>query len=86
LPSSRAVELRLPDALSGGNPRGLLDHLGLLGRRISDDTWSVWPKGDMHFVSCRDLADESQLPNNFEPLREVPKPPISLDDQDVGGL
>jgi hypothetical protein len=77
------VTLQLPDALFGGDPRGLLQHLGLSGRRLSDGQWAVWPNDDRSFVSRRNLADETELANNFDPLNHVPDPGIPLDDPDT---
>ncbi len=79
----REVTLQLPDALFGGDPRGLLQHLGLNGRRLSDGQWAVWPNDDRSFVSFRNLADETEFVNNFDPLKHVPDPTVSLDDPDT---
>ena len=79
----REVTLQLPDALFGGDPRGLLQHLGLNGRRLSDGQWAVWPNDDRSFVCFRNLADETEFANNFAPLNHVPDPSIPLDDPDT---
>jgi hypothetical protein len=77
------VALQLPDALFGGDPRGLLQHLGLNGRRLSDGQWAVRPNSDRSFVSFRNLADETEFANNFDPLNHVRDPSIPLDDPDT---
>jgi hypothetical protein len=79
----REVKLQLPAALFGGDPRGLLQHLGLNGRRLSDEEWAVRPNGDRSFVIQRNLADETEFANNFDPLNDVPDPSIPLDDPDT---
>lgn len=79
----REVQLRLPDALYGGDPRGFLQHLGLDGRRLSDDRWAVWPNADTSFIRCRDLADETGLRYRFDYLDEVPEPTTDLDELEV---
>jgi hypothetical protein len=79
---SGEVTLRLPVGLFGGNPRGLLQYLGLHGRRLGDDRWSVSPNDDKSFVRCRDLADETEFVN-FNPLRDAPDPAVTFDDPDT---
>ena len=82
--SRREVELRLPGQLYGGDPRGLLRHLSLNGRRLGDEHWSVWPTPDEQpFIRCRNVADETEFTNNFDYLREVPNPSGALDDPDT---
>jgi hypothetical protein len=76
----REVTLQLPAAPFGGDPRGLLQHAGLNGRRLSEEQWAVWPNDDRSFITRHNLADETQLPDNFDPLNHVPDPRISLDD------
>jgi hypothetical protein len=76
----KEVELCLSGDLFGGDPRGLLRYLELNGRRLSDDRWSVWPIDESSFVSFRDLADETEFSNRFDLLKDVPDPPIRLDD------
>ena len=49
----KEVELRLSGDLFGGDPRGLVRHLELNGRRLSEDRWSVWPIDESGFVSFR---------------------------------
>jgi hypothetical protein len=77
------VQLRLPAVLYGGDPRGLLQHLGLQGRRLNDDRWAVWPNEETSFVTCRDLADETGLRHRFDYLDEMPEPATSLDEPDI---
>lgn len=77
------VQLRLQDVLYGGDPRGLLQHLGLHGRRLSDDRWAVWPNEDTSFITYRDLADETGLRHRFDYLNEMPEPATSLDEPDI---
>jgi hypothetical protein len=77
------VELRLPGSLYGGDPRGLIKHLGLHGRRISGDRWAVWPDEGKSFILCRDLADETGYDHRLDYLRETPDPTIRLDDADT---
>jgi hypothetical protein len=79
----REVTLQLPDALFGGDPRGLLQHLGLNGRRLGDGQWAVWPNDDRTFVIRRNLADETQLPADLDPLNHLPDPGIALDDPET---
>jgi hypothetical protein len=79
----REVTLRLPAGLFGGDPRGLLQYLGLNGRRLSDEQWAVWPNDDRSFVCRHNLADETELADNFDPLNHVPDPSIPLDDPDT---
>jgi hypothetical protein len=76
----KEVELRLSGDLFGGDPRGLLRHLELNGRRLGDDRWSVWPIDESKFVSFRDLAEETEFSNRFDLLKDVPDPVIRLDD------
>lgn len=45
------VEIALPGALFGGNPRGFIDHLGLHGRSLGDNRWAVWPNNAKAFVT-----------------------------------
>jgi len=56
------VELRLSGDLFGGNPRGLLNHLGLYGRPMGDNRWMVRPNEEKSFFRS--------LPTGF---RSVPK-------------
>lgn len=77
------VKLDLPDALFGGDPRGLLHHLGLNGRRLSDGQWAVWPTDGGTFISRHNLADETEIAYDFDPLNHVPDPSIPLDDPDT---
>jgi hypothetical protein len=59
-------KLPLPAALFGGDPRGLLQHLGLNGRRLTDEQWAVWPNDGRRFVSHHNLPDETEFGNNFD--------------------
>ncbi len=79
----REVELRISGELFGRDPRGLLRHLGLYGRHLGDDRWAVRPNEDKSFVSCRDLADETESANRFDYLNDVPDPSIALDDPEL---
>ena len=56
------VELRLSGDLFGGNPRGLLNHLGLYGRPMGDNRWMVRPNEEKSFFRSFDLADETGSP------------------------
>ena len=56
------VELRLSGDLFGGNPRGLLAHLGLYGRPMGDNRWMERPKRRKSFFRSFDLADETGSP------------------------
>jgi hypothetical protein len=78
----REVILQLPAGLFGGDPRGLLQYLGLHGRRVDDNRWSVRPNDDGSFVRCRDLADETEFVN-FNPLRNARDPGVTFDDPDT---
>ena len=59
---SPEVELRLSGDLFGGNPRGLLNHLGLYGRPMGDNRWMVRPNEEKSFFRSFDLADETGSP------------------------
>lgn len=77
------VELVLPGELFGGNPRGLLQYLGLNGRELGNGRWSVWIVDDASFVRYQSLADESDLDNDFNALRDAPDPTVTFDDPDT---
>ncbi len=72
------IELRLSGQLFGGDPRALLLYAGLNGRHLGDDRWSVWPSAETSFLTCRDLADETELADRFDYLQDVPDPGIDL--------
>jgi hypothetical protein len=68
------VELRLPRELFGGDPVGLIEHLGFAARHIGDDRWAVKvsnPHDDL--VSAYNLADESGRAHRFDLLNRVPR-------------
>lgn len=65
------VEVEFHDALFGGDPRGLLDHLKLEGRPLGKNRWSVWPSHDRGFVSHHLIADETRFANRFDHLTHL---------------
>jgi hypothetical protein len=75
----REVELSFSGELFGRDPRGLLQHAGLHGRHLGGDRWSVWPNAETSFLTCRDIADETEFDNHFDYLKDVPDPGINLD-------
>lgn len=77
------VRLHLSGELYGGDPRGLLRHLGLHARPLGNAHWAVWPNEERSFVSCRDLADSTGLRHRFDYLHGVPAPLIRLDDAET---
>ncbi|WP_202376577.1 hypothetical protein [Mycobacterium paraintracellulare] len=68
----REATLRLPAGLFGGDPRGLIGHLGLRGRDLGNGRWSVRPADEADLVKSSDLADESGLRYHFERLHNAP--------------
>lgn len=74
------VEIALPGALFGGNPRGFIDHLGLHGRSLGDNRWAVWPNNAKAFVTHHGLADETEFDNRFDHLDPVPITGAHMDD------
>lgn len=68
----REVKLTLPSGLFGGDPRGLLNHMGLQGRPLGEDRWSVRPTEATDLIKSCDLADETGVPDHYERLVENP--------------
>ena len=66
------VELALSGDLYGGDPRGLIEHLGLIGRPLGDNRWKVWPNNEKTLISHHGLADETEFANRFEYLDQMP--------------
>jgi hypothetical protein len=77
------VELTLPGALFGGNPRGFIDYLGLHGRPLGDNRWAVWPSNDKVFVSHHGLADDTEFVNRFDHLTQMPMTGTHLNDPET---
>jgi len=77
------VKLALPGAIFDGDPRGLLNFLGLNGQALSTGEWSVWTTDDPSFVRYQNLADETEFDNNFDALRDAPDPSVTFDDPDT---
>ncbi|WP_141213959.1 hypothetical protein [Mycobacterium marinum] len=76
----REVTLRLPAGVFGGDPRGLIQHLGLVGRHLGDDRWAVRSIEDKSSIRIYDLADETGLAHRFDHLSHVPEPAESFAD------
>ena len=68
------VELRLSGDLFGGNPRGLLAHLGLYGRPMGDNRWMVRPNEEKSFFRGFDLAAKQVRPVRASILEILPRP------------
>ncbi len=77
------VELTLPGALYGGDPRGFLDASGLHCRPLGGNRWAVWPDDNKVFVSHHGLADETQFANRFDHLDQLPIAGDHMDDPQV---
>lgn len=67
------VELTIPPGLFGGSSRGLLAHLGLLGRELGGDRWAVRPTDNRGFINSHELADESGFVYRFDRLEQAPE-------------
>jgi hypothetical protein len=80
------VELSLPGALFGGDPRGFIDYLGLHGRPLGNNRWSVWPNNDKGFIAHHGLADDTEFVNRFDHLRNLPMPGGQLDPEAIAGF
>jgi hypothetical protein len=66
------VELELSGYLFDGDPRGLIEHCGLVGRSLGGNRWKVWPNDETSLVVLRGLADETEFPNLFGYLDHMP--------------
>lgn len=77
------MTVSLPHGLFGSDPRGLIKHLGLVGRHLGDDRWSVRPIDDNRLIKTYDLADETGLAHRFDHLSHVPEPVESVADDPV---
>jgi hypothetical protein len=68
------VQIRLPPDIFGGDPSGLIEYLGLQGRHIADDRWSVKVRDlrGQDLLSVYTLADESGRAHRFDLLDLVP--------------
>ena len=77
------VELTLSGALFDGNPRGLIDYIGLHGRPLGNNRWAVWPSNDKVFVSHHGLADDTAFVNRFDHLTQMPITADHLDDPET---
>lgn len=77
------VELALPAGLFGGNPRGFLDYLGLHGRQLGIDRWSVWPQNGRGFIGHFGLADDTEFIDRFDHLTNMPMAGERLDDPET---
>lgn len=67
------VELSLSGELFGGDPRGLLAHLGLSGHPLGDDRWLVRPTHKDSFFTSSDLFDETGFVHRIDQLDEAPE-------------
>jgi hypothetical protein len=38
----------------------------------------VWPNAETSFLTCRDIADETEFDDHFDYLKDVPDPSINL--------
>ncbi|QNI08717.1 hypothetical protein GAN17_22520 [Mycobacterium kubicae] len=80
----REVALRLPEGLYGGDPRGLINHLGLVGRSLGNNYWSVRPTDETDLIKSCDLADETGLRQHFERLNSAPNTAqVDMDDEET---
>ena len=83
------VELRLPPGLFNGDSRGLVAHLGLVGRHLGGDRWAVRPRAHGKFISSQTLADETGFSHRFDLLGETTESVLIADDEedepDIGG-
>lgn len=77
------VELTLPGVLFGGDPRGFLEFLGLLGRPLGDNRWVVRPSHDKVFFSHYGLSDDTVFVDRFDHLTQMPMAVDSLDDPET---
>jgi hypothetical protein len=66
------VELTLSGDLFDGDPRGLIEHCGLIGRSLGGNRWKVCPNDEKTLVIHRGLADETEFTNLFEYLNQMP--------------
>lgn len=66
------VEVTLPRALFDGNTRGLISHLGLHGRHLGGERWSVRANSDQ-LVTSGDLANETGLAYAFDRVSAIPE-------------
>jgi hypothetical protein len=66
------VEVTLPTGLFDGNTRGLISHLGLHGRHLGGERWSVRANDDQ-LVNSSDLANETGLAYVFDRVAAIPE-------------
>jgi hypothetical protein len=77
------VELRLPPGLFNGDSRGLLVHLGLVGRHLDADRWAVRARTGGEFVTSQTLADETGFDHRFDFLSETAESDLLADDPEL---
>jgi hypothetical protein len=78
--SAEEVELTLPGVLFGGDLRGFIDFLGLRGRPLGNNRWTIKPSSDKVFVSHHGLADDTEFINRFDHLVQIPMDNSHLND------
>jgi hypothetical protein len=74
------VELALPGAIFGGDPRGFNEFLNLNCRPLGEGRWSVWPTNDKGFISHHCVADDTNFMNRFGHLTHMPLDSVHLED------
>jgi hypothetical protein len=77
------VELRLPPGLFSGDSRGLVAHLGLVGRHLGGDRWAVRASANGKFISSQTLADETGFSYRFDPLNETAESILIAEDPNL---
>jgi hypothetical protein len=68
----RPVHIEIPPELFDGDTRGFLQHLGLHGRHLMDNDWSIRADAGPKLVTSMTLADETGFDHKFDVLAQLP--------------
>lgn len=68
----RLVHIEIPPELFDGDTRGFLQYLGLRGRHLMDNEWSIRADVGPTLVISQTLADETGVGHKFDVLKQLP--------------
>lgn len=70
--SRRLVHIEIPPELFDGDTRGFLQYLGLCGRHLMNNEWSIRADVSQKLVTSQTLADETGVGHKFDVLKQLP--------------